>query len=295
MHYLYDETFEGFLTCVHHHYHGEKADGIFPASRYQTNLIVACSQADTDEEKARAVCDAVARRISARDLERIYRVFRSSAEDKEMKLLRYIRLGFKYGAQIRLMHAHPCVLDVQAAEQRVGNEIQKLCGLIRFSVTRPAAAYVRDHEFDATEIDGIDAARGADRVSPDENGTALSANMPAPREILYAVIEPDNDLTEFLADHFCDRFKNDPFIIHDKKREKALVAFNREWYVTDFSNDGLLRCTEEEEEYRGLWRQYFDIMAIKERTNPRCQRNFMPLRYWKHITEVNRTPRMTGV
>ncbi|MBR6500664.1 MAG: DUF4130 domain-containing protein [Firmicutes bacterium] len=27
-------------------------------------------------------------------------------------------------------------------------------------------------------------------------------------------------------------------------------------------------------------------MAIKERTNPSCQRNFMPKKYWEHLTEM---------
>ncbi|MDR2156627.1 MAG: TIGR03915 family putative DNA repair protein, partial [Clostridiales Family XIII bacterium] len=113
-----------------------------------------------------------------------------------------------------------------------------------------------------------------------------SAASAAAREILYAPIEPDNDVVEFLAPHFCDRFKNDPFIIHDKKRGKALVAFGKIRYVADFADESLLRDTEEEKAYRKLWRRYFDAIAIKERTNPKCQRNFMPVRYWKHITEV---------
>ena len=35
----------------------------------------------------------------------------------------------------------------------------------------------------------------------------------------------------------------------------------------------------QEEEVRDLWRLYFQTIAIRERTNPRCQKNFMPSRY----------------
>ena len=43
--------------------------------------------------------------------------------------------------------------------------------------------------------------------------------------------------------------------------------------------------SEEEKEYQTLWQKYFDHIAIKERKNSNCQRNFMPLRYRKHLTE----------
>jgi probable DNA metabolism protein len=48
----------------------------------------------------------------------------------------------------------------------------------------------------------------------------------------------------------------------------------------------MLGTTAGEEAYRNLWRNYFDSMAIKERTNPRCQRNLMPARYWKNLPEM---------
>jgi probable DNA metabolism protein len=41
-----------------------------------------------------------------------------------------------------------------------------------------------------------------------------------------------------------------------------------------------------EKEYQDLWKKYFETIAIKERTNPRCQKNFMPVRYWKNLTEL---------
>ncbi|HNX60154.1 MAG TPA: DUF4130 domain-containing protein, partial [Spirochaetota bacterium] len=40
-----------------------------------------------------------------------------------------------------------------------------------------------------------------------------------------------------------------------------------------------------EKEYRAMWRHYYREIAIPERTNPRCQKNFMPVRYWKYLTE----------
>jgi len=106
-------------------------------------------------------------------------------------------------------------------------------------------------------------------------------------DILYSPIEPDHDVCELLAEHFCDRFKSDPFIIHDKKREKALIASGGDWYISAFSLEDVPELADVETDYRKLWKSYFEIIAIKERTNPRCQKNFMPVRYWKNLTEFN--------
>lgn len=105
--------------------------------------------------------------------------------------------------------------------------------------------------------------------------------------VLYARIEPDNDVVELIAGHFCDRFKNEPFIIHDVKRSKALIAYRKKWYISHFDDEDIPELSADEHDYRRLWKNYFENIAIRERTNPRCQKNFMPVRYWKHLTEVN--------
>ncbi len=242
MDYLYDGSFEGFLTCVYFHYYKEKASGIFTSENYQPNMLNTFTEIKTDAEKSAKVYEAIKNKISPYDLQRVYRIFRSTVYNKEMLLLNYIRLGFKEGSKISLLHGSPYVSPVEKAEKKVTNEVHRVLGLLRFSV--------------------------------------LEGN------VLYAVLEPDHDILEFMANHFTDRYKNDPFIIHDKKREKALIAHQKEWYITDFTEDGLPSFSKDEQEYRELWKKYFKTIAIKERTNPRCQKNFMPVRYWKHLTEI---------
>jgi probable DNA metabolism protein len=246
MDYLYDGSYDGFLTCVYQHYYapsqGEQAEGIYVAAEYAGDLIRRPVLIETDEEKANRVSVAIAEKISGYDLKRVYHVFCSETPEKEMKLLRYIRLGFRKGAGIGLIYGDPIVFEIQKAELKLVNEVHRLCGLVRFSV-------VTDN-------------------------------------ILYSRIEPDNDVLEFLAPHFSDRFHSDPFIIHDLKRKKAIIARNREWHIAELEDDVFLRKANSEDEVRALWRGYFDAMAIRERTNPKCQRNFMPARYWKHLTEM---------
>lgn len=247
--YLYDGSFEGFLTCIYEHYYQDRASGIYRKDCYQANLLSTSRIVITEEEKATKVYDAIERKISKEDLRRIYRVFLSSVDGKENKLLQYIRLGFQKGSAIGLLHSNPVVFDVQKIEQKVSIEMHRMKGLIRFS--------------------------------------ALMKNSPgiSGREILYSVIEPDHDVLEIIADHFADRLKSDPFIIHDKTRKKAVFAQDGSWYIAEFTDADLPSFGEVERNYRDLWKRYFETIAIQERINPTCQKRMMPVRYWKNLTE----------
>jgi len=243
MDYIYDGTFEGLLTCIHHHYYTEKASGIFVKEEYQPSFLTDSMEISTDENKAAVVYEAIQKKISSYDLRRIYKAFLSSDPEKEMKVLRYVVKGFKVGASISMLHGDPAVFDVQVLEKRINNEKERMLQFVRFSVLK--------------------------------------------NDILYAKIEPDHDVLELIAYHFCDRYKNDPFIIHDVKRGKALVAFRGEWYTMPFEEADTPELSVDEKEYRKLWKNYFDNIAIKERINPTCQRSFMPMKYRKHLTELN--------
>ncbi len=104
---------------------------------------------------------------------------------------------------------------------------------------------------------------------------------------LYAVIEPDHNILVLLGDHFSNRLKNENFIIHDKKRKKALVSSKGTWHITDFKREEEFPLQEKEVFYRSLWKNYFKHIGIADRKNPRLQAQYMPRRYWKHLPEIN--------
>ncbi|MDD2215780.1 MAG: TIGR03915 family putative DNA repair protein [Eubacteriales bacterium] len=247
--YLYDGSFEGFLTCVYSHYYKERAAGIYPATSYQNTLFHDSCTVSTDMVKAEKVYDAIAGKISEQDLKRIYYVFLSSLPDKDNIAFQYIRMGFKLGRGISSYHSHPIVFAAQQAAKKVSFEAHRLTGLLRFTVLT------------------LD--------KDDRNG-----------EFLYAKIKPDHDVLALLGDHFSDRFKNEPFIIHDYRRNKALYCQNEKWHIGPIDEKALPGTSIEEKEYRRLWKNYFKNIAIKERTNPMCQKRMMPVRYWDCLTEM---------
>ena len=103
----------------------------------------------------------------------------------------------------------------------------------------------------------------------------------------YAAVEPDYKTLVLLAPHFKSRFSTMDWIIHDKKREEAIIfsAPEKEWLLIDLENDFEPELTAKEEEVQDLWRAFFSAVSIKNRINPRTQQQFMPKKYWKHLIE----------
>lgn len=256
--YLYDGTFEGLLTCIYHHYYTDQAAGIFPREEYQPSMLNGFLEVETEEEKAARVYEAIERKISDYALRMVYRAFLSDMPGKEYAILRYVVLGFRTGPSVGSLHARTEVHALEDLVRKVGNERERMLQFVRFEVMEAAGA---------------------------------AEDTPAV-QILYARIEPTCDVLAMIAHHFAERFSHDPLIIHDIGRNKAVFAYERDWYVTDFDGTHLpdgtaILQSEDERSYQELWRTYFDHIAIKERINPRCQKNHMPVRYWKHLTEVN--------
>ncbi|KPU45128.1 hypothetical protein OXPF_12550 [Oxobacter pfennigii] len=106
-------------------------------------------------------------------------------------------------------------------------------------------------------------------------------------DVLYAPIEPDYNTLPLLATHFVERMSNELFIIHDVKRNTAVLYNKKEYEIVPFYLDSALQSADEEMDFQVLWKDYFNSIAIPDRENKALQKSFMPVRYWKHLTEKN--------
>lgn len=113
------------------------------------------------------------------------------------------------------------------------------------------------------------------------------------KPFLYAKFEPDHDILVIIAEHFADRFYNERIIIHDTKRNKAVIAHKNQWFVQEACTmESLMELmeiplTEEENLLQQLWKGYFEHIGIEGRKNLKLQQQFVPLKYRKHILEFN--------
>lgn len=103
--------------------------------------------------------------------------------------------------------------------------------------------------------------------------------------VLFAKFSPDNDILILLIEHFADRYKYEKFVIHDVKRNKAIIYSNNSWQMIDVKIVNDFEYSTKEKIIQNLWKQYFTKMAIQERKNTDLQFQFIPARYRKNITE----------
>ncbi|MHB8072280.1 TIGR03915 family putative DNA repair protein [Desulfosporosinus fructosivorans] len=106
-------------------------------------------------------------------------------------------------------------------------------------------------------------------------------------EVLVAVIEPKNFVLPLLSQHFCDRFRNESFMIYDKTHSMALIYRSQKAELIFVDELTLPEVEATEIEYRRLWKQFYKTIAIEGRNNPRCRRTLMPKRYWGQMTELD--------
>jgi probable DNA metabolism protein len=104
---------------------------------------------------------------------------------------------------------------------------------------------------------------------------------------LYAEYASDNDILHILAEHFSERLKQEIWMIHDKKREQVALYNRTKFIIVDASTIDISTIENSAEDvYLTMWKQYFKTISITERENRRCQRSFMPKKYWQYLPET---------
>ena len=106
--------------------------------------------------------------------------------------------------------------------------------------------------------------------------------------VLYARIAPENNVLPLLADHFTDRLKNENFVIYDENRRLALAySQKKQWeiYQNIMVEEEQLQMSECEESMKELWKTFYQSIAIQERSNLQLQKQLLPLKFRKFMTE----------
>jgi len=103
--------------------------------------------------------------------------------------------------------------------------------------------------------------------------------------MFYAHIEPKASVVPLITDHFARRFNVQPFIIYDSVHGLASVFDTERWWLVSADEIRLPEHSRAEDDFQALWQTFYDTIAIEERRNPRCQRNFMPKRFWGNMCE----------
>ncbi len=108
-------------------------------------------------------------------------------------------------------------------------------------------------------------------------------------KVLYAEIEPDNNILPLIKEHFIKRLSNELWIIKDVKRKLLCTYDRKKAYLVSEDEFKLLniKLSDFEKETEILWQEFYKTTGIKERKNDKCRMNFMPKKYWKNILEMS--------
>lgn len=118
--------------------------------------------------------------------------------------------------------------------------------------------------------------------------------------LYYGAFEPSYNIIQLLSPHFKARFADQPWLLHDVRRNSGVIYFNRvcrfvnnPTEVGDISESIALEdpgnreiFDEQEQTYQSLWQDYFSSVAIENRDRRYIQRNCVPERYWKYLVET---------
>jgi len=207
----------------------------------------------SDPARAERFLNYIAANASRDVVHTLLRTLTAMPDGLEPHLLAYARKAVLHGACIVQAHADTDVIFIHRHARKVSLEIHRFKGLLRFQEFRSGR--------------------------------------------FVALYEPDYDITLPLALHFRRRLASQRWVILDCRRQQAATwdgrCLNAEHPGGELLTGALLeRCladdepSEAEARSRELWRIFHRTVAIETRVNPALQRQFMPARYWKHLTEM---------
>ena len=103
--------------------------------------------------------------------------------------------------------------------------------------------------------------------------------------VLFSEIATDYNQLAGLGDFFLDRMPGQRFIIYDSKRNKAVLSNGTALAMFDDFRVDSLNEKILEDNFENLWKEYLKALTIEERKNYKLQRQMLPIKYRKYMTE----------
>lgn len=130
--YLYDGSFEGFLSCVHHFYKDGDRIGEICDTKPPDSFLMMNKKIETDQSLSNIVADAIISKLSYDIYLEVYFAFLSEEKGREWILLDYLRLAFKVGSSIQHHLTVDAVQRVRKMSRKTSRERHRMLGLLRF-------------------------------------------------------------------------------------------------------------------------------------------------------------------
>lgn len=247
--YIYDGTFEGFLTAVFEVYDRKPIRVKIVSERLVTvNFFDEEHTIYTDQAKSDRVWKGIEDKIGKKAGNLIYKAFLSEQSDREQVLLRIIKKGFK-GENVTDNFADIDVLRLTNLVKIVGREKHRMDAFIRFRLTKDNVYFAEvEPDFDTLPLNAIHFKnRYADQKWLIYDRCRNYGIFYDLKTVNYVQLEISNDINSSLAAPF--------YFTHDEMH------------------------------YQNLWKNYFKSTNIPSRKNMRLHLQHVPKRYWKYLSE----------
>ena len=106
-------------------------------------------------------------------------------------------------------------------------------------------------------------------------------------QMFFARFAPDHNQLPLLMHHLAERFSDQKMIVHDEKRNIAMLYNLEEMLIIPFTKEDAAHIlTDCQDDTIDLFRRYFQTINIPERENLRQQASYMPHRYRHYMPET---------
>lgn len=107
--------------------------------------------------------------------------------------------------------------------------------------------------------------------------------------VLFAEIEPENQILTCIAEHFANRLPLENWLIYDAVHNMTLIhQREKHWFLVTGEKPDREKTalySHKERQMETLWKGVCESISISERENYRLQRQHLPLKYRKHMVE----------
>jgi probable DNA metabolism protein len=250
LYFIYDNTFEGLLTCVFDAFFRKEFPQNIVGENIQLPLFSDSFLVITDDAKSERVLNALRKKISKSALQMLFVTYLSELEGIEIILFRYIQKALNSEKSIEMNFADADVLELSKVYKKVTREEEHLRQFVRFQKT----------------VDGM----------------------------YFAVMEPIHNVLPLTARFFQTRFADQQWIIYDVRRKYGLfydlntvetVHFDHLDISLDTGKLTPEKLDEYELAFQNMWKDYLTAITIQQRRNLKLQKQHLPVRFWKYLTE----------
>ncbi|MFW5721135.1 MAG: TIGR03915 family putative DNA repair protein, partial [Bacteroidota bacterium] len=204
----------------------------------------------TDIEKFNKLWNAIKKKSSVQNCQRIFKSFLSEMQGIEMIIYDYIKLIVETDYNVELDFSQDAVLKINNIQKKVGKESQRVLMFVRFQKTVDEIYYA---SFD-----------------PKYNVIPLTVNHFKNRFANQKWI-------------IFDTRRKYGFYYDLENVREITIGKNKINFETGKVDRHVLHVSEKL--FQKLWKNYYDSINIKERKNLKVQMQFLPKRFWKYLPE----------